>query len=50
LKEWHVGGFVWVLRFPPPIKLTANDIAEILLKVAFNTITLTPYLKEGCVL
>jgi hypothetical protein len=20
---WQVGGFLWVLRFPPPIKLTA---------------------------
>jgi hypothetical protein len=28
----------WVLRFPPPIKLTAMTIAEILLKVALNTI------------
>ena len=32
----HVYGFLWVLRSPPQIKLTA--IAEILL----NTITLTP--------
>jgi hypothetical protein len=30
------------LRFPPPIKLTATIyVAEILLKVASNTITLT---------
>jgi hypothetical protein len=21
---WQVGGFLWVLRFPPPIKLTAT--------------------------
>jgi hypothetical protein len=35
---WQVGGFLWLLRFPPPTKL----IAEILLKVALNTITLTP--------
>ena len=21
---WRVGGFLWVLRFPPPIKLTAT--------------------------
>jgi hypothetical protein len=34
---WQVGGFLWLLRFPPPTKL----IAEILLKVALNTITLT---------
>ena len=32
----QVGGFIQVLRFPPPIKL--NDITEILLKVALNTI------------
>jgi hypothetical protein len=24
----QVGGFLWVLRFPPPIKLTANNIVE----------------------
>ena len=35
----HIGSFLWVLQFPPPIKLTA--ITEILLKVALNTITLT---------
>jgi hypothetical protein len=31
------GGFPWVLRFPPPIKLTAT----ILLKVALNTLNQT---------
>ena len=36
----HVGGFFWVIRFPRPIKLH-YDIAEILLKVALNTIALT---------
>jgi hypothetical protein len=36
----QVGEFVLVLRFPPPIKLTANDITGILLKVALNTISL----------
>ena len=36
----QVGGFPRVLRFPPPIKLTATTIAEILLKVALNTIKL----------
>ena len=30
---WQVGGFLRVIRFPPPINLT-----EILLKVALNTI------------
>jgi hypothetical protein len=30
-----------VLRFPPPIKLTAHDITEMLMKVVLNTITLT---------
>ena len=34
-------GFLWVLRFPLPIKLTATDIFEVLLKVALSTITLT---------
>jgi len=33
-----------VLWFPPPIKLTS--ITEILLKVALNTITLTPVIPE----
>ena len=36
----YVGGFLRVLRFPPPIKLiTTIIITEILLKVALNTIT-----------
>jgi hypothetical protein len=36
----EVSGFLWVLRLPQPIKLTATyDITEILLKVALNTIT-----------
>jgi len=34
----EVGGFLSVLRFPSPIKMTAT--IEILLKVALNTITL----------
>ena len=33
---WQVGGFLWALWFPPPIKLTATILAEILLKVALN--------------
>ena len=37
----RVSHFLRVLRFPPPIKLTCRDIAEILLKVALNAITLT---------
>jgi len=37
----QVGGFLRVLRFPPPLKLTATNIAEILLKVALNTIKQT---------
>jgi len=37
----QVGGFLWVFRFPPPIKLIAmHDITEIFLKVVLNTITL----------
>jgi len=35
---WQVSDFLQVLRFPPPINLTA---AEILLKVMLNTRTLT---------
>jgi len=38
----QVGGFLLVLRFPPPVKLTRHDITEILLKVALSIITLTP--------
>jgi hypothetical protein len=41
----QVGGFIRVLRFPPPIKLTVTPIyifvTKILLKVALNIITLT---------
>jgi hypothetical protein len=33
--------FVRVLRFPPSVKTYRHDITEILLKVAFNTITPT---------
>jgi hypothetical protein len=37
----QVGGFLRVLRFPSPIKLTERtDIAEILLKVALSTTTM----------
>ena len=35
---WQVGGFLRVLRFPPPNKTDRHDITEILLKVALNTI------------
>ena len=35
----HVGGFLQIFRFPPPIKLIGHDITEILLKVALNSIT-----------
>ena len=34
----QVGGFLRVLGFPPPIKLTRHNITEILLKVTLNTI------------
>jgi hypothetical protein len=34
----QVGGFLRVLRFPPPIKTDRHDIPEILLKVALNII------------
>jgi hypothetical protein len=36
-----VGGFLLVLRFPPHNNIESHDIAEILLKVELNTITLT---------
>jgi hypothetical protein len=36
----QVSGFLRVLQFPPPIKLTRHDITEILLKMALNTISL----------
>ena len=32
----QVGGFLRVLRFPPPIKTERHDITEILSKVALN--------------
>ena len=43
----QVGGFLWLLRFPIPVKLT-----EILLKVAINTITLRdrPFNLKGGVM
>ena len=41
----QVGGVLWVLRFSPPIlnKTHHHNIAEILLKVVFNTITTNPH-------
>ena len=36
----QVSGFLQVRQFPPPINVTAIDIAEILLKSALNTINL----------
>ena len=35
----QVGGFLLVFRFPPPIKLTATILTEILMKVALSTLT-----------
>ena len=43
----QVGGFLWVLRFPPLIKTDRHDMAKILLNVALNTIILTPYCIGG---
>jgi len=41
-----ISDFLQVLRFPPPIKLhDCHDIAEILLKVTLNTVTLILTLK-----
>jgi hypothetical protein len=37
-----IGGLFLVLWFPPPKKTDRRDIAEISLKLASNTITLTP--------
>ena len=34
LLEVAISGFLLVFRFPPPIKLTRHEIAELLLKVA----------------
>ena len=45
----QVGGFVRVLKFPLPIKTDRHDIqnvTEILLKVALNTINLNLNLTE----
>ena len=36
----HVGGFLWILRFPPQIKLTST----ILLTMALDTIYPSPYI------
>ena len=36
----QVRGFLWVPPFPPPIKPDRHNIAEILLKVTLNTISL----------
>jgi hypothetical protein len=38
---WQVNSFLWVLRFPPPIKTDRHDITEILLKVALSSINQT---------
>ena len=42
----QVGGFLQVLRFPPPIKPTGHNIAEIFINVALNTIKQT---NEGTI-
>ena len=39
--------FLRVPRFPPQMKLTPHDIAEIFLKVALNTITPNPLVRRG---
>ena len=43
----QLGGFRWVLRFPPPIKIDCHDITEILLKLALNTINNNHHLWFG---
>jgi hypothetical protein len=44
----QIGGFLLVLRCPPPIKLTAirHDITDILFKVTLNMIILTRATKK----
>jgi hypothetical protein len=44
----QVSGFLRALRFPPLIKLTRHGIAEILLKVALNTITHSQSCLKQC--
>ena len=45
----QVGGFLRVLRFPPPSKTDRHNKTEILLKVALITITLTANpIKHKC--
>ena len=46
----QVGGFLRVLRFPPPSKTDRHNKTEILLKVALITITLTanPIKHKSC--
>ena len=36
---WQIGGFLWVLQFPPPTKLTTT-IYHDMLKVVLNTINI----------
>ena len=43
----QIGGFHWVLRFPPSIN-HCHNISEILLKVALNTIILTLVITPCC--
>ena len=38
----QVSGFLRVLRFPPPLKLTPQYITETLLKVTLSTISVIP--------
>jgi hypothetical protein len=42
----QVDGFLWVLLLPHQ-KTDCHDIADVLLKMAFNTITLTPINEKG---
>ena len=46
---WQVCGFLWVLRFPPSIILTAMiyNVAEMLLKMVLNTIALALWPQEN---
>jgi hypothetical protein len=45
----QLSGFLWVLRFPPPIKPHHHDITEKLLKVALNTINQAKPKVQSCI-
>jgi hypothetical protein len=46
----QVSGFLWVLRFPPPIKIDRHDIAEILLTLESSRLFLFYYGSERMII